>query len=186
MDAGAGDADETGIDAPADGIADAGGDGGMDSGSTLDTGTIVDTGAPEAEAGLGSGPFQIVNLSSGLVIDDSGGSSSSGNPVIQYTANGGTNQAWHPVSVAGGAYMLINQSSNLALDLSGMSTVQATVAGGPTQQWTFFPAGTTGYYTITSGGGGGVLTSPSSQSVQLVVSPGVGSPAQQWRLVPAQ
>jgi hypothetical protein len=159
----------------------------MDSSSTLDTGTIVDTGSPEADAGLGSGPFMIANLSTGFVADNSGGSSSSGNPVIQYHANGGTNQAWSPVSVAGGAYLLINQNSNLALDLSGTSTDQATVTGSATQQWTFFPAGTAGYYTITSGGGGGVLTSPSSsEGAQLVVSPGVGSPSQQWRLVPAQ
>jgi Ricin-type beta-trefoil lectin domain-like len=184
---GAGDADETGADASDDTGADANEDGGTDSGSTLDTGTVVDTGSPATEAGLGSGPFQIVNLSTGLVIDNSGGSGSSGNPVIQYAANGGTNQAWSPVSVAGGAYLLVNQKSSLALDLSGTSTVQATVTGSATQQWTFFPAGTAGYYTITSGGGAGVLTSPSSsQNVQLVVSPGVGSPSQQWRLVPAQ
>jgi hypothetical protein len=185
-DGGAGDADETGVDASVDTGAEANEDGGMDSGSTLDTGIIVDTGAAEAEAGL-TGPFMIENLSTGFVVDNSGGSSSSGNPVIQYNANGGTNQAWSPVSVAGGAYMLINQNSNLALDVSGTSTDQATVTGKAAEQWTFFPAGTAGYYTITSGGGGGVLTSPSStQGAQLVVSPGVGSPSQQWRLVPAQ
>jgi hypothetical protein len=186
-DGGAGDADETGVDAPVDTGADANEDGGMDSGSTLDTGTIVDTGLPQAEAGLGSGPFMIANLSTGFVVDNSGGSSSSGNPVIQYNANGATNQAWSPVSVAGGAYLLINQKSSLALDVSGTSTDQATVTGSAAEQWTFFPAGTAGYYTITSGGGGGVLTSPSStEGAQLAVSPGVGSPSQQWRLVPAQ
>jgi len=182
VEAGAGDADETGVDAP---IANDGG--GMDSSSTLDTGVVLDTGAPEVEAGLGSGPFQIVNLGTGFVVDDSGGHTNPGNPVIQYQANGGTNQAWSPVSVAGGAYLLINQNSNLALDLSGTTVDQGTVSGGATQQWTFFPAGTAGYYVITSGGGGGVLTSPSSnQGDQLVVNPGVGSPSQEWRLVPAQ
>jgi hypothetical protein len=171
---GAGDADETGSgDAPVDTSGGGSEGGGMDAGM------------PEAEAGL-SGTFTIVNHETGWLVDNSGGSSSPGNPVIQYPANGGTNQEWTVLTVSGAAVLLFNKQSNLVLDVSGTNVDQAAVISGrTTQEWMFSPSGSAGYYTITSVGGGGVLTSPnSSQAAQLVVSVGNGGPSQEWQLVP--
>jgi hypothetical protein len=187
VEGGAGDADETGAgDASLD-TGEGGNDGGgMDSTTPVDTGTGMDA-AMDAEAGI-SGTFTIVNHSTGYLVDNAGGSTSSGTSVIQWQLDvpAATNQQWTSVAVSGGAVLLFNKLSNLVLDVSGMKVDQASVVGGSTtQEWTFTPSGTAGYYTITSVGGGGVLTSPSpSEGAQLVINVGTGSPSQEWQVVP--
>jgi galactose oxidase len=66
-----------------------------------------------------------------LCADDSSQSLSTGNPIITWTCNGGTNQNWQP-SATGTLYKFINQLSNLCMDVSGASTA----AGAPVIQWT--------------------------------------------------
>jgi hypothetical protein len=181
IESGAGDADETGTgDASVDSITGGNDGGGMDS-TTLETGSGMDA----AEAGP-SGTFNIVNHETGWLVDNSGGSGSPGNPVIQWPANMGPNQEWTTLAVSGGAVLLFNKQSNLVLDVSGGNVDQASVvSGSTTQEWRFTPSGSAGYYTITSVGGGGVLTSPSStQGAQLVINVGNGGLAQEWQLVP--
>ena len=49
--------------------------------------------------GTGDGYYSLVNVRSGLVADVSGGSLNDGAQVVQWAANGGTNQQWQLVAV---------------------------------------------------------------------------------------
>ncbi|PYV61824.1 MAG: hypothetical protein DMG95_11290, partial [Acidobacteria bacterium] len=71
------------------------------------------------------------------VLDDSGASSSSGNPILQSVANGSQEQQWDVVTAGNGFFNLKNRLSGLVLDLngSGFAAQQAANAGSPTQQW---------------------------------------------------
>ena len=90
----------------------------------------------------GNGFFRIANLNPGAgstvnALDDSGASTSSGNPILQSVANGSQEQQWDVVTAGNGFFNLKNRLSGLVLDLngSGFAAQQAANAGSPTQQW---------------------------------------------------
>jgi hypothetical protein len=131
--------------------------------------------------------YAIVNHQTGWVVDVNAQSTMTGATVIQWPANGGNNQAWLFTPAAGGGFVLRNANSGLALDVAMAGADQATPSGAASQTWTLKPAASPGYYTITSGAGGGVLASPSStQGAQLVVAAASGgaAAAQEWMLAP--
>lgn len=69
-----------------------------------------------------------------------GGSTTNGALVAQWTDNGGTNQQWQIVDVGDGYSKLINRKSGKALDsggttVDGAQLTQWTENGGDNQKW---------------------------------------------------
>jgi hypothetical protein len=102
--------------------------------------------------------YNIVNAATGQVVDDFGQSTASGNPIGQWTANGGTNQNWSLVSIptglANGIYQLTPQcATGSRLDANASGTTNGTKVqiwtsnGGSNQKWTFTNMGS-GWYKI--------------------------------------
>jgi Peptidase A4 family/Ricin-type beta-trefoil lectin domain-like len=93
---------------------------------------------------LSAQAYYIVNVASGKVLDDPGGSTSEGVPVDQWQLNGGANQQWYLVPQTDGYYEVQNASSGLVLDDPNSSTSEGTKLdlwqpnGGANQQWGFF------------------------------------------------
>jgi arabinogalactan endo-1,4-beta-galactosidase len=97
------------------------------------------------------GYFQIASLNSVAggstnVLDDSGGSTSSGNPIVQSPSGSGQELEWDIVSTGNGYFRFVNRVSGLALDMSGGSGAQAGFAvqepqdnNRATQQWQIVP-----------------------------------------------
>jgi len=109
--------------------------------------TAVDSGNPGLSqqwniTSNNAGFFQIASLNPGVggttnVLDDSGGSSAGGNPVVQSLANGSQEEEWNVVSAGNGCFNFVNRLSGLALDLSGsgFAVQQSLSANSQTQQW---------------------------------------------------
>lgn len=76
----------------------------------------------------GSGYFNLINVKSGLALDDPSGSTANGTQLQQYaiTGTGNSNQQWQFVSVGSGFYKVINRTSGLGVDLSGGSIADST------------------------------------------------------------
>jgi hypothetical protein len=85
--------------------------------------------------------YRIINRNSGQVLDVNGGSTAAAAGVIQYTANGGTNQQWQLAGTGGDYFKVTNRNSGQALDVNGGSTaaaagiIQYPYSGGNNQQW---------------------------------------------------
>jgi len=113
--------------------------------------TAVDSGSPALSqqwqiTSNGGGFFQIASLNPGPggtvnVLDDSSGSNSAGNPVVQSLANGSQEQEWDVVSAGSGYFNFKNQMSGLVLDLnsSGVAVQQTASSTSQTQQWQIVP-----------------------------------------------
>jgi hypothetical protein len=71
------------------------------------------------------------------VLDDSSGSTATGNTVIQSLANGSQEQEWDIASAGGGYFNFVNRLSGLVLDLSGtgFAVQQSLSPNSQTQQW---------------------------------------------------
>ena len=66
------------------------------------------------------GYFQIASLNPGAnVLDDSGGSTSSGNAIVESAAGSGQELEWDIVSAGNGYFNLVNRASGLVLDMNG-------------------------------------------------------------------
>ena len=94
----------------------------------------------------GDGFFQVANLNPGPggttnVLDDSGASTSSGNPVVQALANGSQEQEWDVFSAGNGYFQVKNRLSGLVLDLNASNSAvqQPASATVRTQQWQVVP-----------------------------------------------
>jgi arabinogalactan endo-1,4-beta-galactosidase len=97
------------------------------------------------------GYFQIASLNPGTgnttsVLDDSGGSTTSGTAIVQSLANSSMEQEWTIVSEGNGYFSLVNRLSGMAADTNGGSgaltgfVVQETQSGSAqTQQWQIVP-----------------------------------------------
>jgi Ricin-type beta-trefoil lectin domain-like len=99
----------------------------------------------------------ITNKATGLVIDDSGQSTTSGTGIILWTSSGGANQVWtlngRTTALPNGNYTLTNGSTGLVLadpaasTSSGTQIIQSTATGDEQQLWKFVLQ-PSGYYTI--------------------------------------
>lgn len=113
--------------------------------------TATDTGNPSLSqqwqiTSNGDGFFQVASANPGPgatvnILDDSGGSTASGNPVLQSLANGSQEQEWDVVSAGNGYFNFKNRLSGMVLDLSGSGTAvqQPASASVQTQQWQIVP-----------------------------------------------
>ena len=95
----------------------------------------------------GNGYYKIINKKSGLLMDISGASKSTGAANINWSDNGGINQNWSFKDAGNGNYNIINRNSGLYLDINGASTadgaadIQWTPNGGNNQKWQIVPVG---------------------------------------------
>jgi arabinogalactan endo-1,4-beta-galactosidase len=97
------------------------------------------------------GYFQIASLNPGAgnttnVLDDSGGSTLSGNVIVQSPSGSGRELEWNIVSAGNGDFRFVNRVSGLVLDMNGGAGAQAGFAvqepqnnNGATQQWQIVP-----------------------------------------------
>jgi arabinogalactan endo-1,4-beta-galactosidase len=122
-------------------------------GAMLDT--EADNGAPTLSqqwriTSNNDGYFQIASLNPGAggttnVLDGTGGSTASGNAIVQSTSGGGQEQEWDIVTAGKGYFTLVNRVSGLVLDMNGGVGEQAGFAvqepqnSSTTQQWQIVP-----------------------------------------------
>jgi glucosylceramidase len=113
---------------------------GVSGASTANGAQIVqwtDSGDPDQQWTLrdaGGGWFNIVDVNSGLALDDTNGSTANGNVMQQWAlGSGNANQQWQINSVGNGYFSITNRTSGLVLDLSG----GAIGDGTKIQQWAF-------------------------------------------------
>jgi hypothetical protein len=99
-------------------------------------------------SGSSGGNYVFYNANSGKALDDTGGSTSNGTIMQQWTAsNGDANQEWSLYSWGGGWWGILNVHSGLALDDTGGSTSNGTFiqqwawnsSGSANQEWQFIP-----------------------------------------------
>ena len=87
--------------------------------------------------------FYIVNMESGLALDNTNFSTSNGNLIQQWQPTGGSNQRWNLVYQPDGYYEIVNAESGKVLDDTNWSTSNGTkiqqwqATGGLNQQWYF-------------------------------------------------
>jgi beta-glucanase (GH16 family) len=99
----------------------------------------------------GTSYYYIKNLHSGLVVDDTNGSTSNGTLIQQWAlSTGNANQEWSLVSAGGGYYYIQNLHSGLVLD----DTNGATANGTQVQQWALSAGDANQEWSLVSAGGG--------------------------------
>lgn len=96
----------------------------------------------------GNGYVNLVNVNSGMALDDTNGSTSNGTAMQQWsiTGTGNSNQQWQLTPLGNGYYTITNQTSGLVLDLTNGNTSDGTLiqqwaayTGDANQQWEFVP-----------------------------------------------
>ncbi|WP_030324846.1 RICIN domain-containing protein [Streptomyces sp. NRRL B-3229] len=156
--------------------------------SAASSGTVC---AVDAFASLGfpatNANYKIVNKGSAKAVDVSGGSTSAGANVIQWTDSGAVNQNWIFSPVGDGSYQIVSRNSALVMDVSGGVTtdganiVQSSDTDVANQRWTLTSTGN-GYYKIRNVKSNDLL-SVSSGGTQLVQSADIGADSQLWKIV---
>ncbi|WP_344658716.1 beta-galactosidase [Catenulispora subtropica] len=136
--------------------------------------------------------YTLTNRASGKVLDDANASTTPGNQLIQWTANGGTNQQWRLTDLGNGVTTLTNVLSGLLADDANVSTadgnpiIQWPANGGTNQQWK--PVATdSGYVKLVnmlSGKVMGVTGDSTADGAAIVQQTDTGSSSQQWILTP--
>lgn len=144
----------------------------------------------------GTGYYYIQDLHSGLVLDDTNGSTSNGTLVQQWAqGTGNANQEWSLVPAGGGYYYIQNLHSGLVLDDTNGSTSNGTQVqlwslstGDANQEWSLVSAGG-GYYYVINLHSGLALDdtngSTSNGTIMQLWAQGNGNANQEWSLVAA-
>jgi len=89
--------------------------------------------------------FIILSRSSGLVLDVTGDLRTDGAQLQQFPENGGDNQHWQLIPVAGGFFQIRSRSSGLNLDVPSSTHANGAIIqqfhdnGTAAQEWTFEP-----------------------------------------------
>ncbi|NJQ03618.1 alpha-L-fucosidase [Streptomyces zingiberis] len=100
--------------------------------------------------------FRIANATNGLALD-SGGSTTAGSDLKQWTWNGNHNLHWQAVDLGTGYHRLVNRGNGMVADsygaASGTTVRQASWSGGNNQQWQITDRGNGRYSIINRGNG---------------------------------
>jgi Ricin-type beta-trefoil lectin domain-like len=126
---------------------------------------IAAFGLLNASGPIATGDYVITNEYSGLVLDDPAFSTASGKQIVEYDANGGSNQKWHFTPQANGYYKISNDYSGLYLadpgDSSqpGIALEQIAASNDDTQLWLLVPSGSN--YVVKNKATGLVIDDPS-------------------------
>jgi arabinogalactan endo-1,4-beta-galactosidase len=142
------------------------------SGASLDTAS--DTGGASLYqqwliSSNGDGYFRIASVNqaqSGVpnALDDSSGSKTAGNPVVQASATTSPEQEWDFVSAGNGYFNVVNRLSGLVLDLNpnGLAIQQTQSSSTLSQQWQVVPVH------ITAGSAPGFVLTADPPSIAIV------------------
>lgn len=149
-------------------------------GSTGSGGTVA--------APIASGVYSLKNVIDHLAVDDPGFSSASGQQIIQYGYNGGSNQKWLFSPEANGYYTIQNSSSGLYLTdpnnaSPGAPLEQELPLGDDWQLWSVVPASSGAYFVKNKASG--LFIDPGSSSTQgtgLILASQTGSARQSWSI----
>ncbi len=153
----------------------------------------------------GGGWYNIVDVNSGLALDDTNGSTANGNVMQQWAlASGNPNQQWQINSLGNGYYNIMNRTSGLVLDLTnggtgdGINIQQwASGAGNLNQQWQLIgtpraapaaaPAAGGAYRIVNQASGKpfGVVGASTANGAQIAGSADDAALDQVWSLVDA-
>ena len=136
---------------------------------------------------LADGDYVVTNESSDMVLDDPAFSTVSGKQIIEWPANGGSNQKWHFAFQTSGYYTIQNDSSELYLtDPGGSGSLgtkleQEAATNDATQLWTLTASGEG--YVISNKASGLVIDDPDFSKTEgtgiILYSPNGGS-NQSW------
>jgi lysophospholipase L1-like esterase len=149
--------------------------------------------ADEAEAATidPAASYVLVSRHSGKAIDVSGGSTSDGASIVQWTRTGGANQQWQLVDSGGGYYQLRARHSGKVVDVSstadGADVVQRTSSSANSQQFRVVDTDS-GYVKLINRSSGKALdlwgwsTADGARISQYTDSGGAN---QQWQLIKA-
>jgi len=137
---------------------------------------------------IANGTYTLLNVNSGLALDDLGGSTTNGSPVDQWASNGGNSQKWQLTNLGNNVVELLNVNSGKALDVAGWSTAsgatvdQWTYGGGANQQWTVISVGSGAYElsNVNSGQALDVSGASTANGGRLVQWPYSGGANQKW------
>ena len=137
----------------------------------------------------------IVNVASGKVLDDPGGSMDQGTVINQFQLNGGSNQLWKLIPVSNGNVTIVNVYSGLALTDPGGSMANgapiqqfyASLYSPPSsaQQWRVIPLGNS-FNEIVNAASGKVLDIPgfsAANGTHLQQFQWNGGTNQQWEVL---
>lgn len=141
------------------------------SGASLDTATDTGSESPFQQwlvSSNGDGYFRITNAAtaqSGVpnALDDSGGSKSAGNAVVQASASTAQEQEWDVVTAGGGYFNIVSRVSGLNLDLNaaGLAIQQTPGASVLSQQWQIVPV----HVTSIGGAGFSIAADPPTMAI---------------------
>ncbi len=133
---------------------------GTDSGQVAVYGLLQ--GASSGANLISNGTYTLTNRYSGMVIDDPGLSKTQGKVMVQWPANGGSNQSWVLTNLGNNVVTLVNASSGQALEVTGASKGNSALVdqypyqGNTWQQWKITSVGG-GYYELTNVNSGQAL-----------------------------
>lgn len=135
---------------------------------------------------IANGQYVVANGYSGLVLDDPAFSSASGTQIIQYTANGGSNQKWQFTFHSNGYYTIQNVASQLYLSdpsdskTAGTKLDQIAATNDDTQLWSLTSSGSG--YVLRNRATGLVMDDPgfSTSKSGIILYPANGGSNQTW------
>jgi hypothetical protein len=137
-------------------------------------------------SGLADGTYTVTNAASHLVLDNPAFSSSGGTQMIQWPANGGSNQQWQFSSKGNGYYTIQNAASGMYLTSTtwnGGGVLQQSGSGSDLQLWSVKPAGSG--YIIQNKASGMVIDDPGFsllRGIGLVIWGNNGGSNQIWSI----
>jgi hypothetical protein len=137
---------------------------------------------------IADGVYLITNRSSGLVLDNPNFSTTSGQQMIQWSLNNGSNQKWKFTATSDGLYTIQNMSSSMVLGDGGGTLRQYWKNGQTSQLWSVASAGS-GSYVFTNKSTGKVMDDPNfnrQQGTGLITWPANGGSNQAWSIASAK
>ena len=138
---------------------------------------------------IADGEHTLTNAASNLVLDNPAFSTNSGQQIIQWSSNGGANQAWRFSWQGNGYYTIQNVWSGLYLTNASPAgstnglLQQYPAQGGDSQLWSI--TATEGFYVITSKVGGLAIDDPASSpnsGTGLILWPANNGVNQSWSI----
>ena len=157
-------------------------------GSLTTTFDIVDP-----QGSLPDGVYAFSPISSDLVLDVMGGSTSAGAEIGLFEAHGGDNQAFRVTRLSNGYYSIVNVKSGLPLShatnvanlLDGTIVTQESALDTRARQWMIKPS-PNGGYTISSAWDSTMVLAheePAQNEATAVMRPSTGAASQSWSVV---
>jgi hypothetical protein len=153
------------------------------------TSSSSSTPPPPSDPGpLANGTYMVKNAANSLMLDDPAFSTTSGQQIIEWGSNGGTNQHWKFTSNGKGFYTIENMSSGMYLtDPSGTTVspsklVQESASNSNWQLWSVTASGSD-YVIVNKGSHLAIDTgSTSTQGTGIALKTQSGAAAQLWSI----